>query len=358
MNNLIVMVGVVGSGKSTFALNYQKNMQDRNDGDTVIISSDAIRKELLGDENDQSNNQLIFHTVHKRIKENLIKRNVIVDATNISIKNRRGILNTVDKIECKKTAIVMTTPIPFCHKWNSSRERVVPDHVIDMQVKRFQIPFYEEGWDNIAFSGWSGVNFGDFKKGWDLDTDPIFNRMRGFDQKNSHHAYTLEKHCERLAEEVAKVYPDNLPMIRAATIHDIGKLYTGEPKEDGSGNWSYKGHMNWGAYTLLQNIDILGFNDFQDILDCIFFVNYHMEPFFWLSNGKDGSQYIKYETEKKMRRFYGDTKFNQLLFFNECDRIASGTERGEIKFRLQGPPQFKPKSKDKDKKKDKFKNKK
>ena len=328
MNNLIIMVGLVGSGKSTLAQTYKSNMALRMDGDTEIISSDEIRKEVFGDVNTQEHNAEVFSIARKRLKENIVKKNVIIDATNITIKNRRGFLNTVDKIPCKKIALIMTTPFNLCKKWNANRERVVPEEVLESQIRRFQIPFYEEGFDDIAFAGWSGTNFVDFKVGWDLKTDPIFKSMIGFDQKNSHHIYTLDKHCIKLASEISLKYPNNKPMIRAAFLHDLGKLYTGEPKNDGSGNWSYKGHMNYGTYTLLQNLDCLGFNNIHDILECLFFINYHMEPFFWLdTDGKTGKQFITNKTKGKMMKIYGEEKYEQLLFFNKCDKIASGTDR-------------------------------
>ena len=62
MNDLIMLVGVSGSGKSTLA----KMLKEGNDN-IVIVSSDAVRAELLGDENDQSRNGEVFNEVHKRI---------------------------------------------------------------------------------------------------------------------------------------------------------------------------------------------------------------------------------------------------------------------------------------------------
>ena len=56
-----------------------------------------------------------------------------------------------------------------------------------------------------------------------------------------------------------------------------------------------------------------------------------MEPFFWLSTLADGSQIIKDTTEKKMRERYGDYKYDALIYFNYCDKLASGTERVNMK---------------------------
>ena len=330
--NFIIMVGIVGSGKSYKAeeLKVAYEVINRNNGidrKVVILSSDAIREEITGDINCQTRNDEVFSLLHKRIKENIKTNDVIVDATNVSQKSRQALLNCVKKVNCHKICYVMTTPLDICKKQNANRDRVVPVEVIEKQIRNFQVPFYEEGFDEIFLNNWDERDIVEFKTGWDVREDPIFKAMKGFDQRNSHHIYTLEDHCWRTTIHVAQRYWNNKPMCRAATIHDIGKLYTGEPKDDGSGNWSYKGHMNYGTYVLLQNLDLLGFNNLKDILDCLFYVNYHMEPFFWQSEGKDGTKYIKDSTVEKMKKKYGEYKYRALLWFNYCDKLASGTDR-------------------------------
>lgn len=334
MTNFVVMVGVVASGKSTLSSSYKRFLEFNTGIETVVISSDAIREELLGDINDQTQNEMIFSELHRRIKDNIGDKNVIVDATNVSNKSRKALLNCVKKKECKKSCIVMTTPIAMCKERNAKRDRVVPEYVIDKQVHAFQIPFYEEGWNEIHFDNWSESKMTNFKVGWNLEKDPIYQAMIGFDQKNSHHAFTLEEHCRRMACELIrpewKMW-ENKPFIRAATIHDVGKLVTGALKDDDSGDYSYYGHMNVGTYSLLQNLDLLGFNNIKDILDCLFYVNYHMEPFFWLShNKKTGEQELSEKTQKKMKEKYGIDKYYNLLLMNYADRLASGTDRNSL----------------------------
>ena len=58
---------------------------------TEVISSDSIREEILGDVNDQTQNDLVFKEVHNRIRKALLNHyHVIVDATNINIKSRKS----------------------------------------------------------------------------------------------------------------------------------------------------------------------------------------------------------------------------------------------------------------------------
>ena len=61
--DLIVLMGIPGSGKSTWAEQYVF----RCDASFTIVSSDAIRKQLCGDVNDQSRNVEVWETVLNQI---------------------------------------------------------------------------------------------------------------------------------------------------------------------------------------------------------------------------------------------------------------------------------------------------
>lgn len=319
-----LMVGIAGSGKSTKAKQIQEEIRishpkydeyGRAD-EVVYISSDEIRSELLGDVNDQSQNDKVFKEVHKRIKQAVKDyKHIIVDATNITIKSRKSILNCIDeKTDYRKVAEVMCSSIAQCKANNQKRDRHVPDFVIDIQAKKFEIPFYEEGFDEINLSGW---DIGAFKVNSDYGVSVnITKLMDGFDQRNHHHLYDLGTHCRKVHEELKKRTNDPV-LIRSGLIHDIGKMYVGTLKEDGSGEYSYKQHHNYGTYTLLQNLDLLGTNKVNEILDLLFYVNYHMQPFF-IESGK---------SEEKWKNIFGEKKFNNLLIFNKCDKIGSGTHR-------------------------------
>lgn len=330
--NFIVMVGVVGSGKSTKAnqlassiRNSHPKYDDLGQADIVdVISSDNIREKFLGDINDQTKNDIVFSIVHKEIREGLLKNHhVIVDATNISIKSRRSILDCMACLteEKKKNfnvvAYVMTTPISVCKKQNANRDRVVPEFVIDRQLEKYEIPFKEEGFTEICLDNWEylwckGNSFNGAKK---TDVQKVVDLMKGFNQRTKHHVYTLDIHCEKVVEELKK-RTNNKVLIRAGYIHDIGKIYTGKPKDDDSGDYCYYSHHNVGTYSLLQNLDLVGFCDIERTLELLFYVNYHMQPFFINSE----------KAEKKWKRIFGEEKYNNLFLFNECDIIGSGRE--------------------------------
>ena len=90
MKKFIMMIGVSGSGKSTFAKNWAKQL------DGVWLSSDAIRAELWGDENDQQHPETVFRIMNKRLMAALGEDlNVIYDATNLSAKRRRALVSQI-----------------------------------------------------------------------------------------------------------------------------------------------------------------------------------------------------------------------------------------------------------------------
>ena len=173
---LIFMVGLSASGKSTIAKELAKKE------DCIIISSDAIRGEICaGGVSDQSKNEEVFKIFHRRIRENLSAgQNVIADATNIKIKSRAAIFNVIKDIECEKIAYVMTKTYEDCIKDNVDREHPVPEEVIKRQMCNYQIPFIEEGFDNIIVH--------DNNKPYNLYfKEHLMYLMYDFDQKNPHH---------------------------------------------------------------------------------------------------------------------------------------------------------------------------
>ena len=83
MNELIMLVGIPASGKTTIAKEYEKNGYTWH-------SSDAIRIEFDLPQTKEGNIET-FNILHKRIQEDLKNgKNVIYDATNMSRKRRIG----------------------------------------------------------------------------------------------------------------------------------------------------------------------------------------------------------------------------------------------------------------------------
>ena len=74
-----------GSGKSTIAMRIASQMKE----EVVLLSSDAIRGEIYGDENCQRDPGRVFDIMHQRTVAALSQGiSVIYDATNLSCKRR------------------------------------------------------------------------------------------------------------------------------------------------------------------------------------------------------------------------------------------------------------------------------
>ena len=291
---LSVLVGLSGSGKSTVAAQIANENPN-----TVIVSSDAIREELTGNENDQSKNEDVFKIFYKRIREYLIKeKNVIADATNLTMKSRRAIIMNTLGLKVNKVCCVIVKRFEQCKIDNSNRLRVVPEGVIEKQLRSFQIPFRQEGWNKIIF-----YNFVDGKQ---KCISGMREEMKGFDQKNPHHTMDLYEHSIVTYERFIAKYNYSNEINTAALLHDYGKLYT--QTFDKNGVAHYFEHPAVSSYYILENL--IGKYKDDILLNMCFLVNYHMMPFWW-------------DTDKAKQRWkerFGEYKYKMLLDFNESDR--------------------------------------
>ena len=302
---LYIMVGLSASGKSTKA----KELATENNA--TIVSSDSIRGEF-GEVIDQSNNNEVFKIFHQRIKDSLSKGiSVIADATNISMKSRRQIFETVKNINCNVIGYVMSKPVDKCIEDNIYREYPVPHHVIQKQMMNFQIPFYEEGFDKIIIDSY---NYGYID---DNFINTLQDDMDGFNQNNPHHNEDLLCHCMTVFEGLLKYFAEsgnkiNRILLLSSQVHDYAKILTQKTDENGISH--YYQHENVGAYYLLshyQDLVATCYLSNGEMLEMLFYVNYHMMPMNWNSD----------KSKDKWKKIFGEEKFNNLLLFNKCDKI-------------------------------------
>ncbi len=123
-----LLVGLPSSGKSTFA--QQLNQQIPN---SVIISTDAIRFRLYGDESIQGNWGQIEEAVIEQIRLAITyEQTVIYDATNVRLAWRNSILDKVSDLNSEWIAWWIKTPVNVCKYWNRRRSRQVPNRVINI----------------------------------------------------------------------------------------------------------------------------------------------------------------------------------------------------------------------------------
>lgn len=143
MSVLYMMVGVPGSGKSTVANEMGKVLG------IPVISSDLVRKEVTGSEEDFSQDYYVWTSViPKKLKDSLSKGDAIFDATNLKARDRKKILNLAGPT-VEKLAIVVDTPIETCIERQNLRERKVPSDRIREMYCSFALPTTEEGFSAI-----------------------------------------------------------------------------------------------------------------------------------------------------------------------------------------------------------------
>ena len=140
-----VMVGLPGSGKSTYA--------DTFGDDAVVLSSDKLREEWYGNAAIQGDNKALFAELHRRVRAALfLGKSVVYDATNLTPRTRKLFLDSIaDVPRCKKVAVVVMTPLEECIRRNSLRNRVVPENVIRRMAESFVEPRMDEGFNLIHF---------------------------------------------------------------------------------------------------------------------------------------------------------------------------------------------------------------
>ena len=96
-NNLYIMIGLPGSGKDTLAQQMAPHITKLTSIETIILSSDNIRNELYGWE-DQTHNGEVFQEMNKRCKKYLQDgKHVIYNATNLNLKRRRALIDEMKK---------------------------------------------------------------------------------------------------------------------------------------------------------------------------------------------------------------------------------------------------------------------
>ena len=328
----LLMCGIAGSGKSTFA---KELVEDRDD--IIYLSSDELRQELLGDVNDQTKNSEIFAEMAKRTKEALKDgKHVIHDATNISRKKRRGLLQQLPK-GIEKVACYVDTEYKDIVRQNQERERVVPQHAIDKMYKTLQIPIYSEGWDKITFFHHDNVTVKQYphqftqavragallgREGYDLMKflasyfDEFFG-IYDMPQDSKYHSFSVSRHIYYVYKYVLKNYEakddyDKEIMLWTALCHDIGKHFCKSfvnRKGEETRYANFIGHEYVGSQMAVHFLHKMNFDD-EFIHKVVTLIQFHMYLLDERAN------------RDKLKRYVGEEMFKKLEFLREADTLA------------------------------------
>jgi protein phosphatase len=105
--SLVVLVGVTGSGKSTFAARHFRP--------TEVISSDACRGLVSDDPNDQSATADAFDVLHFIAGKRLAAgRLTVIDATSVQPSARRTLIELARAQHVLAVAVVLDVPVATC----------------------------------------------------------------------------------------------------------------------------------------------------------------------------------------------------------------------------------------------------
>lgn len=278
MPKFTMLIGLPGSGKSTWTIHETSS----------IVSSDDLRRELYGDENNQTDPNFIFAEARKRIVNALNRdRDTVLDATNINRKQRMQFIKDVKNqmrknINLEVVAVWIAVPYEECLRRNSKRDSIVPEFVIEKMYKNFCPPGYDEGFDRIEL--WFAES--NFDSGYDLDE--YLYKADMFDQQNPHHALTLGGHSRKCAGYV-KEHSDSKLLYDIALLHDCGKPFTASyynSKGIKCDKLHFYQHHCTGAYDIVFYLKNLGYSD-EEAIHGARLVWWHMRPLReWRDNPK------------------------------------------------------------------------
>ena len=126
---LVLLVGPVGSGKTTFAR--------ARFAPTEVISSDFCRALVSDDEGDQGATAAAFEILHLVVRHRLRRgRLTVVDATNVKPESRQSLLALAREHGARTVAVVFDLPEDLCVERDRARPgRTVGAAVIHRQRK-------------------------------------------------------------------------------------------------------------------------------------------------------------------------------------------------------------------------------
>ena len=150
---LIILIGLPGSGKTTLAHNLVAASPERR-----LISTDAIRARLFGDEAVQGPWLRVWSEVQRQLQQAVDQisqgqcQDAIYDATNTARKQRRRVLTLARSLGFNDImGFWLDLPLEVCLARNRQRARVVPE-VVMLRMHRQLIgapPALAEGFTSL-----------------------------------------------------------------------------------------------------------------------------------------------------------------------------------------------------------------
>jgi protein phosphatase len=168
--SLVVLVGMSGSGKSTFARQHFAA--------TEVISSDFCRGLVSDDENDQSATPDAFEVLHFIAGKRLAAgRLTVIDATSVQARDRQSLIALARRHHVLAVAIVLDLPEQACADRNAAR----PDRLFGRHVLRQQHAQLRRGLRGLRREGFHRVHVlagADEVAAAAIEREPLWNDLR------------------------------------------------------------------------------------------------------------------------------------------------------------------------------------
>ena len=142
-----IMVGVPGSGKSTYSKYIQKQYK------SIIVSPDDIREELYGSADVQGEWNEIEEVMDNMIDE-YAHQSIIIDATHCNSRSRKESKFKLEKYGHNVIAVVLERSLDICLQQNMIRDRQVPIHIIDKMFEQLSNSIFHinnEGFHDVLY---------------------------------------------------------------------------------------------------------------------------------------------------------------------------------------------------------------
>jgi predicted kinase len=140
--HVVLAIGLPGSGKTTW---FGRR-------GITPLSSDLLRGILFDDVEEQRYQGLVFSTLRSLLRARLIARMPMnyVDATNLSIHERRQWIKMAKSFGYEVQAVFFDVPLEVCLERNRQRDRSVSEEVMRRMAEKLKPPVFEEGFEKIT----------------------------------------------------------------------------------------------------------------------------------------------------------------------------------------------------------------